>query len=170
MNTICMGVQSWYTVQCSILHTWAIFFSSVKLRRVSEDILLRILSEAQGFQKFVQSGHCPINCIMIMLKKLTFFEKHLLWITIITVSKTLFYFRCEKEEDLAMIAAQQYYIEFGTDMNPDRYWCHVYSDDATFAIAKGKNVRQWVFNTFGRFLLFSLLVVGICAMYYYLIN
>ena len=30
-------------------------------------------------------------------------------------------FRCEKEEDLAMIAAQQYYIEFATDMNADRY-------------------------------------------------
>jgi hypothetical protein len=29
-------------------------------------------------------------------------------------------FRCEKEEDLAMIAAQQYYIEFATDMNAER--------------------------------------------------
>ena len=28
--------------------------------------------------------------------------------------------RCEKEEDLAMIAAQQYFIEYGTDMNSDR--------------------------------------------------
>ena len=28
--------------------------------------------------------------------------------------------RCEKEEDLAMIAAQQYFIEFGTDMSADR--------------------------------------------------
>ena len=29
-------------------------------------------------------------------------------------------YRCEKEEDLAMIAAQQYYIEYGNDMNEDR--------------------------------------------------
>jgi hypothetical protein len=28
-----------------------------------------------------------------------------------------------------MIAAQQYYIEFGTDMNPDRYVSLFYSDD-----------------------------------------
>ena len=31
-----------------------------------------------------------------------------------------YYIRCEKEEDLAMIAAQQYFIEFGTDLNQDR--------------------------------------------------
>ncbi|XP_051159362.1 myosin-VIIa [Leptopilina boulardi] len=29
-------------------------------------------------------------------------------------------YRCDKEEDLAMIAAQQYYIEYHTDMNVDR--------------------------------------------------
>ena len=29
-------------------------------------------------------------------------------------------YRCEKEEDLAMIAAQQYYIEYGTDLIEDR--------------------------------------------------
>ncbi|XP_037976717.2 myosin-VIIa isoform X1 [Plutella xylostella] len=29
-------------------------------------------------------------------------------------------YRCDKEEDLAMIAAQQYYIEYGQDMNSDR--------------------------------------------------
>jgi myosin VIIa len=29
-------------------------------------------------------------------------------------------YRCEKEEDLAMISAQQYYIEFGTDLNAER--------------------------------------------------
>lgn len=29
-------------------------------------------------------------------------------------------YRCDKEEDLAMIAAQQYYIEYGTDMNVER--------------------------------------------------
>lgn len=29
-------------------------------------------------------------------------------------------YRCDKEEDLAMIAAQQYYIEYHVDMNVDR--------------------------------------------------
>ena len=29
-------------------------------------------------------------------------------------------YRCEKEEDLGMIAAQQYYIEYGNDMNAER--------------------------------------------------
>ncbi|KPI94607.1 Myosin-VIIa [Papilio xuthus] len=29
-------------------------------------------------------------------------------------------YRCDKEEDLAMIAAQQYYIEYGQDMNTER--------------------------------------------------
>ena len=29
-------------------------------------------------------------------------------------------FRCEKEEDLAMIAAQQYFIEYGSDLNSER--------------------------------------------------
>ncbi|XP_049856810.1 myosin-VIIa [Schistocerca gregaria] len=31
-------------------------------------------------------------------------------------------YRCDKEEDLAMIAAQQYYIEYGTDLNIDRLY------------------------------------------------
>lgn len=30
--------------------------------------------------------------------------------------------RCDKEEDLAMIAAQQYYIEYNTDMSMDRLY------------------------------------------------
>lgn len=29
-------------------------------------------------------------------------------------------YRCDKEEDLAMIAAQQYYIEYSSDMNVER--------------------------------------------------
>ena len=29
-------------------------------------------------------------------------------------------YRCEKEEELAMISAQQYYIEFGDDIKPDK--------------------------------------------------
>lgn len=29
-------------------------------------------------------------------------------------------YRCEKEEDLAMIAAQQYYIEYGSDVSVER--------------------------------------------------
>ena len=37
-----------------------------------------------------------------------------------TENADYFIFRCEKEEDLAMIAAQQYYIEFATDMNAER--------------------------------------------------
>ena len=31
-------------------------------------------------------------------------------------------YRCEKEEDLAMIAAQQYYIEFGSSLDPERLY------------------------------------------------
>ncbi|KOB75157.1 Myosin-VIIa [Operophtera brumata] len=31
-------------------------------------------------------------------------------------------YRCDKEEDLAMIAAQQYYIEYGQDMNNERLY------------------------------------------------
>ncbi|XP_035446713.1 myosin-VIIa isoform X1 [Spodoptera frugiperda] len=31
-------------------------------------------------------------------------------------------YRCDKEEDLAMIAAQQYYIEYGQDMNTERLY------------------------------------------------
>ena len=30
------------------------------------------------------------------------------------------FFRCEKEEDLAMIAAQQYYIEYNTELSSER--------------------------------------------------
>ncbi len=30
-------------------------------------------------------------------------------------------YRCEKEEDLAMIAAQQFYIEFGNAFDADRF-------------------------------------------------
>ena len=29
-------------------------------------------------------------------------------------------YKCDKDEDLAIIAAQQYYIDYGTDMNTDR--------------------------------------------------
>ena len=29
-------------------------------------------------------------------------------------------YRCDKEEDLAMIAAQQYFIEYGSDISIDR--------------------------------------------------
>ena len=32
----------------------------------------------------------------------------------------IFATRCEKEEDLAMIAAQQYYIEYNNDLNSER--------------------------------------------------
>ena len=32
----------------------------------------------------------------------------------------IFAIRCEKEEDLAMIAAQQYYIEYNNDLNSER--------------------------------------------------
>jgi len=29
-------------------------------------------------------------------------------------------YRCDKEEDLAMIAAQQYYVDYGTELNADK--------------------------------------------------
>lgn len=38
----------------------------------------------------------------------------------LTVILVWFAFRCDKEEDLAMIAAQQYYIDYSNDMNVDR--------------------------------------------------
>ena len=53
-------------------------------------------------------------------------------------------YRCDKEEDLAMIAAQQYYIEHGTDLNFDRLIDSLphYIPDHCFQ-ANDKSIERW---------------------------
>ena len=51
--------------------------------------------------------------------------------------------RCEKEEDLAMIAAQQYYIEYGTDMNGDRLLNLLPNYIPDYCLTGDKPVEYW---------------------------
>jgi hypothetical protein len=51
--------------------------------------------------------------------------------------------RCEKEEDLAMIAAQQYFIEFGTDMNAERLMNLLPNYIPDYCLTGEKPVDHW---------------------------
>ena len=51
--------------------------------------------------------------------------------------------RCEKEEDLAMIAAQQYFIEFGTDMSADRLMNLLPNYIPDYCLTGDKPVEHW---------------------------
>ena len=51
--------------------------------------------------------------------------------------------RCEKEEDLAMIAAQQYYIEYGTDMNGERLLNLLPNYIPDYCLTGDKPVEYW---------------------------
>ena len=51
--------------------------------------------------------------------------------------------RCEKEEDLAMIAAQQYFIEFGTDMNSERLMNLLPNYIPDYCLTGEKPVDHW---------------------------
>ena len=52
-------------------------------------------------------------------------------------------FRCEKEEDLAMIAAQQYFIEYGTDMNSERLMNLLPNYIPDYCLTGDKPVEHW---------------------------
>merc|ERR1719367_1439933 len=52
-------------------------------------------------------------------------------------------YRCEKEEDLAMIAAQQYFIEFGTDMSADRLMNLLPNYIPDYCLTGDKPVDHW---------------------------
>ncbi|EEB17358.1 myosin VII, putative [Pediculus humanus corporis] len=53
-------------------------------------------------------------------------------------------YRCDKEEDLAMIAAQQYYIEYGTDMNVERLFTLLQSYIPDYCLTNNeKSVDRW---------------------------
>ena len=53
------------------------------------------------------------------------------------------YNRCEKEEDLAMIAAQQYFIEYGTDMNSERLMNLLPNYIPDYCLTGDKPVDHW---------------------------
>ncbi|CAL4075619.1 unnamed protein product, partial [Meganyctiphanes norvegica] len=53
-------------------------------------------------------------------------------------------YRCDKDEDLSMIAAQQYYIEFGTDMNTDRLFNNLPGYIPDYCVSAGdKAIDRW---------------------------
>ena len=52
-------------------------------------------------------------------------------------------FRCEKSEDLAMLAAQQYYVDHGTDMNPGQLAEQITQYLPQFAITGDKPADYW---------------------------
>lgn len=53
-------------------------------------------------------------------------------------------YRCDKDEDLSMIAAQQYYIEFGSDMNTDRLYNNLTSYIPDYCVSAGdKAIDRW---------------------------
>ena len=54
-----------------------------------------------------------------------------------------FPFRCEKEEDLAMIAAQQYYIEYGKDMNAERLYNLLPNYIPDYCLQRDNAVETW---------------------------
>ncbi|KAK9510245.1 hypothetical protein O3M35_005070 [Rhynocoris fuscipes] len=53
-------------------------------------------------------------------------------------------YRCDKEEDLAMIAAQQYYIEYSSDMNMERLLSLLPSYIPDYCLTNGdKSIDRW---------------------------
>ena len=53
-------------------------------------------------------------------------------------------YRCEKEEDLAMVAAQQYYIDYGNDVNVDRLLTLLPNYIPDYCLSVGdKAVERW---------------------------
>ncbi|XP_069983292.1 myosin-VIIa isoform X1 [Penaeus vannamei] len=53
-------------------------------------------------------------------------------------------YRCDKDEDLAMIAAQQYYIESGNDLNTDRLFNNLPSYIPDYCVSSGdKAIDRW---------------------------
>lgn len=52
-------------------------------------------------------------------------------------------YRCEKEEDLAMIAAQQYYIEFGNDMNAEKLYNLLPNYIPDYCLQRDNAVETW---------------------------
>ena len=53
-------------------------------------------------------------------------------------------YRCEKEEDLAMVAAQQYYIDYGNDVNIDRLLTLLPNYIPDYCLSVGdKAVERW---------------------------
>jgi hypothetical protein len=63
-------------------------------------------------------------------------------------------YRCDKEEDLGMIAAQQYYVDHGTDLVVDKLNAAITSYIPDFSLnASEKSVEKWaviVTNAFRR--------------------
>lgn len=52
-------------------------------------------------------------------------------------------YRCEKEEDLAMIAAQQYYIEYGTDLNTERLFSLLPNYIPDYCLQRDNAMETW---------------------------
>merc|ERR1719334_2346365 len=52
-------------------------------------------------------------------------------------------YRCEKDEDLAMLAAQQYYVDYGTDMDAKRLTEKLTQYLPKFVITVDKPVSYW---------------------------
>ncbi|CAG0901707.1 unnamed protein product, partial [Cyprideis torosa] len=53
-------------------------------------------------------------------------------------------YRCDKEEDLAMLTAQQYFIEFGTDMNVERLRKLLANYIPDYCLINGEdNLQRW---------------------------
>lgn len=53
-------------------------------------------------------------------------------------------YRCEKEEDLAMIAAQQYFIEYGGDVNTERLLTLLPNYIPDYCLSSGdKAIERW---------------------------
>lgn len=67
-------------------------------------------------------------------------------------------YRCDKEEDLAMIAAQQYYIEHGLDLNMDRLLALLPNYIPDYCLQAGdKSLERWA----------SLVITACKKSYYY---
>ncbi|XP_065580984.1 myosin-VIIa-like isoform X3 [Artemia franciscana] len=53
-------------------------------------------------------------------------------------------YRCEKEEDLAMVAAQQYFIDYGTEMNLERLMILLPNYIPDYCLSSGdKSLEKW---------------------------
>lgn len=63
-------------------------------------------------------------------------------------------YRCDKDEDLAIIAAQQYYVENGTDLQPEKLNAALTSYIPDFSLnATDRSLEKWaqlVTNAFRR--------------------
>ena len=52
-------------------------------------------------------------------------------------------YRCEKSDDMAMLVAQQYFVDWGTNMTPELLAKHLPQYIPPFCVTVDKSIQYW---------------------------